>query len=180
MKIQRQDAWSQDEDTLLAETIVNHIRMGSTQLKAFEEVGRQLSRTASACGFRWNSCVRRLYKEEIQLAKKERKQQKSSSTPVSEESKENSAPLKTDILSFQSFDDLLSYLRSIQEDVSNLNQLREEIIQYQEKVTKLENQLHHTLTEKEKIHKQLSNIQTEYESLLAIMERARKMVLSQE
>lgn len=35
----RQDAWSHEDDLLLAETVLRHIRQGSTQLNAFEEVG---------------------------------------------------------------------------------------------------------------------------------------------
>ena len=36
----RQDAWSQDEDLLLAEVVLRYIREGGTQLQAFEEVGK--------------------------------------------------------------------------------------------------------------------------------------------
>ena len=75
MTIARQDAWTHDEDLLLAEVVLRHIREGSTQLKAFEEVGKQLSRTSAACGFRWNSFVRKQYKSGIELAKKQRKEQ---------------------------------------------------------------------------------------------------------
>ncbi|TMW73112.1 RsfA family transcriptional regulator [Alteribacter natronophilus] len=69
----RQDAWNNDEDLTLAETVLRHIRDGSTQLAAFEEVGRRLSRTPAACGFRWNSAIRKKYETAIQLAKKQRK-----------------------------------------------------------------------------------------------------------
>ena len=74
MPTNRQDAWSNDEDLLLAEVVLRHIREGGTQLQAFEEVGKQLSRTAAACGFRWNSYVRKQYKSGIELAKKQRKE----------------------------------------------------------------------------------------------------------
>ncbi|MED4225483.1 Myb-like DNA-binding domain-containing protein [Neobacillus cucumis] len=60
----RHDAWSQDEDLLLAEGL-QHLREGHTQLQAFEVVGKRLSRTASACGFRWNSTVRKEYASDI-------------------------------------------------------------------------------------------------------------------
>lgn len=69
MTITRQDAWTQDEDLLLAEVVLRHIRDGGTQLSAFEEVGKALSRTAAACGFRWNSYVRKQYQAGIELAK---------------------------------------------------------------------------------------------------------------
>ncbi|RNA69700.1 RsfA family transcriptional regulator [Alteribacter keqinensis] len=72
----RQDAWNSDEDLTLAEVVLRHIREGSTQLAAFEEVGHKLSRTPAACGFRWNSAIRKKYDTAIQLAKKQRKTMK--------------------------------------------------------------------------------------------------------
>lgn len=70
----RQDAWLSENDILLAETVLRHVREGSTQLSAFEEVGDQLNRTAAACGFRWNAVVRKDYEEQLGDAKRERKQ----------------------------------------------------------------------------------------------------------
>lgn len=72
----RQDAWSHEDDLLLAETVLRHIREGSTQLNAFEEVGDQLNRTSAACGFRWNAEVRQSYEQAIAIAKRQRKQKK--------------------------------------------------------------------------------------------------------
>jgi prespore-specific regulator len=73
MKV-RQDAWTDENDLLLAETVLRHVREGSTQLNAFEEVGDKLDRTSAACGFRWNAVVRHNYEKALQLAKKQRKQ----------------------------------------------------------------------------------------------------------
>ncbi|KAB2333151.1 RsfA family transcriptional regulator [Cytobacillus depressus] len=73
MKV-RQDAWTEENDLLLAETVLRHVREGSTQLNAFEEVGDKLDRTSAACGFRWNAVVRHQYEKALQLAKKQRKQ----------------------------------------------------------------------------------------------------------
>jgi len=73
MKVTRQDAWAEDEDILLAETILRYIRQGKTQLDAFKEVAKNLSRTPAACGFRWNSTIRKQYTDAINQAKKERK-----------------------------------------------------------------------------------------------------------
>ena len=53
----------------LAETVLRHIRSGSTQIKAFDEVGDTLNRTSAACGFRWNAEVRPNYEDAVQLAK---------------------------------------------------------------------------------------------------------------
>lgn len=74
MNATRQDAWTKDEDILLAETVLRHIRQGKTQLEAFKEVAKQLSRTSAACGFRWNATIRKNYHDAIQQAKEERKQ----------------------------------------------------------------------------------------------------------
>lgn len=70
----RQDAWTKDEDILLAEIVLQHIRDGKTQLEAFKQAGEALSRTPAACGFRWNATIRKKYTEAINLAKKSRKQ----------------------------------------------------------------------------------------------------------
>lgn len=74
MNATRQDAWSDDEDIMLAETVLRHIREGKTQLEAFKEVAKQLSRTPAACGFRWNATIRKQYQDAIYTAKEERKQ----------------------------------------------------------------------------------------------------------
>lgn len=74
MSRNRQDSWTDEEDRLLADTVLNYIQTGKTQLDAFQEVGRQLSRTAAACGFRWNATVRKQYETHIENAKQERKQ----------------------------------------------------------------------------------------------------------
>src|SRR5699024_542127 len=73
MKVTRQDAWAEDEDILLAETILRYIRQGKTQLDAFKEVAKNLPTTPAACGFRWNSTIRKQYTDAINQAKKERK-----------------------------------------------------------------------------------------------------------
>lgn len=69
MRKNRSDGWSKEEDQNLAKTIIQHIKNGSTQLKAFEEVGTSLNRTAAACGFRWNNNIRKKYENEIEAAK---------------------------------------------------------------------------------------------------------------
>ncbi|QFT89995.1 Prespore-specific transcriptional regulator RsfA [Bacillus sp. THAF10] len=75
MKV-RQDAWSHEDDLLLAETVLRYIRDGGTQLAAFEEVGDALNRTSAACGFRWNAEVRKKYDPAVAIAKKQRKEKK--------------------------------------------------------------------------------------------------------
>lgn len=71
----RQDAWTNDEDVILAETVLRFVRNGKTQIDAFAEAGKALKRTAAACGFRWNKVVRKQYEEAFQLAKQQAKKQ---------------------------------------------------------------------------------------------------------
>lgn len=73
MNTTRQDAWSQEEDAVLTNTVLEYIRNGNTQLEAFKKVANQLSRTPAACGFRWNATLRKECAKEIQEAKEVRK-----------------------------------------------------------------------------------------------------------
>lgn len=65
----RDNSWTDDEDVVVAETVLRYIREGNTQLQAFADAGEKLGRTASACGFRWNSFLRANYQSAIQTAK---------------------------------------------------------------------------------------------------------------
>lgn len=69
----RQSAWTREEDTLLANTVLQYIQEGKTQLDAFAKVATKLSRTKAACGFRWNATLRDRYQAEIEQAKALRK-----------------------------------------------------------------------------------------------------------
>lgn len=76
MSTTRSDAWSHHNDSILAQIVIKHIADGSTQLRAFEEVGETLGRTAGACGFRWNNNVRKKHAREIRKAKALRQDRK--------------------------------------------------------------------------------------------------------
>ncbi len=184
----RQDAWSQDEDLLLAEVVLRHIREGGTQLQAFEEVGKQLSRTAAACGFRWNSYVRKKYKSGIELAKKQRKEMKvksvssekdvfpereqpKSPAPLSEEENENA------VISFQAVIDFLKELNRKAESQASLEDEQKKSIEI---IKELEKKACYLTAENERLTKNLKAIEEDYRSLIEIMERARKMVVFQE
>lgn len=64
--------WRREEDQLLKEIVLETIRNGGTQLKAFAEVGRKLGRTPGACGFRWNAVLRQIDPISYQEAKRKR------------------------------------------------------------------------------------------------------------
>lgn len=72
MQMTRSDGWNLEHDNILANTVIEFIRNGGTQLKAFEAVADRLNRTGAACGFRWNSTLRKDYDDEIRLAKEVR------------------------------------------------------------------------------------------------------------
>jgi prespore-specific regulator len=66
----RQDSWNDQDDQILVRTVLLYIKEGKTQLLAFEDVGEQLHRTQAACGFRWNSFLRKQYNVEFLEAKR--------------------------------------------------------------------------------------------------------------
>ncbi|MGI8315016.1 RsfA family transcriptional regulator [Halobacillus mangrovi] len=93
MDAPRQDAWKEEEDLLLAQTVLRYIQEGKTQLEAFQEVAEKLRRTPAACGFRWNATVRKEYQEEIQQAKQNRKEKR---TVFSASSTTEDSPMSID------------------------------------------------------------------------------------
>ncbi|OMP66332.1 RsfA family transcriptional regulator [Domibacillus epiphyticus] len=183
MKV-RQDAWSIENDALLAETVLRHVREGSTQLKAFEEVGDLLNRTSAACGFRWNAVVRQQYDKALDLAKKQRKQRNRLlemerkkkgedvyQTPVlSEAESEVDLPILAQPITM---DTVISFLRSI--DGSDDLKIENE---------RLRRELEAVTSEKIMLEKKLENLeqssltmQEDYETMMKIMNRARRLVL---
>jgi prespore-specific regulator len=66
----RKDNWTKEDDLVLAETVLQCVREGKTQLFGFEEAARKLGRTKQACGFRWNKNLRDIYKAELDEAKR--------------------------------------------------------------------------------------------------------------
>lgn len=183
MTTTRQDAWTQDEDLLLAEVVLRHIREGGTQLSAFEEVGRRLSRTAAACGFRWNSYVRKQYKSGIELAKKQRKNSKKD-TNTNENNSEAPVPIVTakvqEDLDTPSLRKVITILEEYEQSQQKYEQLEQENKVLQELVLKLEEINEQYEQEKETLANNLEVIEEAYKALIEIMERARKMVVLQE
>jgi len=226
----RQDAWTEENDLLLAETVLRHVREGSTQLNAFEEVGDKLNRTSAACGFRWNAVVRHNYEKALQLAKKQRKQRQRilgkdqggkkkllySPPQPSLEEIETIAPIPTmefqpspEIQDYQTInvemseemtdiptaspvmpaavqsspgniDYVITYLENLkrsnlQVDIlkSENDRLKREIADLRGKNKELEKKI-------EEMEENTGTIQEDYETLMKIMNRARKLTLFEE
>ncbi len=174
MTANRQDAWSHEDDLLLADTVLRHIREGSTQLAAFEEVADALSRTSAACGFRWNSTIRKKYTAEVNMAKKKRtvlkkEKAKSDSEMVYQHEPEEIQAAPIDHVEEVSqekpldLDAVIDYLQSMKakQDVDDASMLKAENEMLKEKL--------------EKVEKEKNVITQDYRSLLEIMDRARKL-----
>ncbi|WP_242145191.1 MULTISPECIES: RsfA family transcriptional regulator [unclassified Bacillus cereus group] len=184
----RQDAWTKEDDFLLAETVLRHIRSGSTQLRAFDEVGDKLNRTSAACGFRWNAEVRQNYEEAIQLAKKQRKELKRSEARIEKEQYLKTKEAKQLVMDTKHSEDITSNLHSLtMQDVISFLQ---NIEQYHPSLTKLQNEnetLQTKLASLQKINdeletklaaltKQQQTIEEDYAMLVRIMDRAHHLV----
>lgn len=183
----RQDAWSHEDDLLLAETVLRHVREGSTQLNAFEEVGDKLNRTSAACGFRWNAEVRRKYDNAMDLAKRQRKEKKRAQAAINSGRPKQpptfSPSYKTDESlsvveeSTITMDHVIHFLKDIQYSYNASNQSKI-ILEKTQKENQLlrdhVNQLEKELTQTEK---KLTTVQEDYQTFIQIMERARKMTV---
>ncbi len=224
MKV-RQDAWSEEDDLLLAETVLRHVREGSTQLNAFEEVGDKLNRTSAACGFRWNAVVRHHYEKALQLAKKQRKQRQRllgkdqggkkkllynppipaatefeslelpvavvTSSEVETEAEDLSVELSLEsypVLQPQqpasaanlTLESVIDFLTNFQHANLQNNTLKRENERLKREIDELRKQ-NEELTEKINDLEQNSvTMQEDYETLMKIMNRARKLVLFEE
>jgi prespore-specific regulator len=203
MSAVRQDAWSDDDDLILAEVTLRHIREGGTQLSAFEEVGERIGRTSAACGFRWNSYVRKKYEPAIQIAKAQRQKRNQlkrqsvtsiqgmnamvsvSGLDISDltmaRSERNERIERNDGMTEEtiSIEAVIRFLRqwkaTYQDMTRHTRNLEKELHETQE-------QLERFKKENEKLNKQYNVVETDYrvvnddyKALIQIMDRARKL-----
>lgn len=227
MKV-RQDAWTDENDLLLAETVLRHVREGSTQLNAFEEVGDKLNRTSAACGFRWNAVVRHQYEKALQLAKKQRKQRQRIlgkdqggkkkllysppvpvqeeietfampvSEPVSEEVMTEQAPELSMEMAKESYagslmqtyasqsggnmtlDSVIAFLENFNHSNLQNNALKSENERLKREIAELRKENEELAAKVSDLEQNSVTIQEDYETLMKIMNRARKLVLFEE
>ncbi|NGP43448.1 RsfA family transcriptional regulator [Bacillaceae bacterium SIJ1] len=190
----RQDAWSHDEDLLLAETVLRHIREGSTQLKAFDEVGDALNRTSAACGFRWNAEIRNKYNQAIQLAKKQRKEYKKAMAqaemPSSVKADQTIPPVQqhtesqpeelNDTVTFADYSelsltDVIQFLSKLNENTALDSSVRAENEQLKQNLDKVNKEKEALAQRYSALHEDYQSIQEDYQSFVQMMERARRM-----
>lgn len=188
MSAMRQDAWSADDDLILAEVTLRHIREGSTQLSAFEEVAERIGRTAAACGFRWNSCVRKNYEASIQIAKEQRKKlgknKKRTRDPgrlTNAETTQSSSASSREIESTMTLDSVIRFLKSWKGTYQDVNK---QIKSYQKRLKEMEEEVEKLRKENEQLRNQVNSVENnyrtvndDYKTLIQIMDRARKMTV---
>ncbi|GAB3799874.1 RsfA family transcriptional regulator [Virgibacillus kimchii] len=155
MNATRQDAWSKDEDIILAETVLRYIREGRTQLEAFKEVANKLSRTSAACGFRWNATIRKQYQEAILAAKEDRKRGGRKESPQWNEAE----PMDKD-----SIEAAIHVLEKMRKDFSNEKMDQQK--QQEDMVAYLKN-------ENERLKKVLARYESNWEEMKEIWKRAK-------
>ncbi|WP_311078202.1 RsfA family transcriptional regulator [Paenibacillus polymyxa] len=157
----RQDAWTQPEDDLLANTVLTHISSNKTQLAAFQEVGERLNRTPAACGFRWNNTLRHNYFDEIKAAKDERRNNKSSSKIR-----------RTNIETTEETE--INYMNEIDKAIGALNNLRIEFLNMQETIRTQKNKINELTIEIREGRKEYNRpiASEDLDTLLKIIHRA--------
>ncbi|EQB35862.1 MULTISPECIES: RsfA family transcriptional regulator [Virgibacillus] len=191
----RQDAWSHEDDLLLAETVLRHIREGSTQLNAFEEVGDKLNRTSAACGFRWNAEIRMKYVNAIDLAKRQRKEKKRAMAKAGQQNtrkavvslpqisdnsvtaNDNNVTPSIEEDTTLNMDMVIRYLKDIKKQTISSNQSKASLEQMEKENKSLQNQVDTLNKQLEQTKVQLETIQEDYQAFIQIMERARKMTV---
>ena len=188
----RQDAWSPDDDLILAEVTLRHIREGSTQLAAFEEVGQRIARTSAACGFRWNSCVRKRYDEAIGIAKQQRqkrnylKKQGMPAVTVGEtvqtaDTAEMTESGKGEIATAESLsiEAVIRYLRqwkhSVQELSRQVRSLEKELKEKEDAIAELRETNGQLSKEVNEVQTDYRVVNDDYKALIRIMDRARRL-----
>ena len=175
----RQDAWSEENDLLLAETVLRHVREGSTQLKAFEEVGDTLNRTAAACGFRWNAVIRKQYDKALGLARKQRKQhfrhlQKNKRSQeihiILEDNHSDQNTIEISNSPVLTIKDVISFLQNMNTSEEDYENLQRELETIKREKAAIEMKY-------EELEKRALTMKGDYEEIVKIMDRARKMVV---
>ncbi|SDW06289.1 prespore-specific regulator [Marininema mesophilum] len=183
MAVKRQDAWTPEDDMVLAEVTLRHVREGSTQLNAFEEVAEKLGRTPAACGFRWNSLVRKKYEAAIQIAKSQR-QQRNQERTVQTRSRIISDGFQVQNDRSSSLDSIIRYLRQHKTEVLEMKKRQQDL---EREIEDQEKEIQKLSRENEDMKGRLDLVQTDYrvvnddyKALIQIMDRARKLAILDE
>jgi prespore-specific regulator len=191
----RQDAWTADDDLILAEVTMRNIREGGTQLQAFDEVAMKLGRTSAACGFRWNSFVRKNYEAAIQIAKAQRQQRsfekrgkgrvdaQTDVRYVEQVAETQPAPIVWQE-STSSLDATIRYLKHWKQEQHDLTRqvkgMERELRDKDQRILSLERENERLKQSANHVETDYQTMNEDYKALIQIMERARKMAFLHE
>jgi prespore-specific regulator len=188
MSAVRQDAWTDEDDLILAEVTLRHIRDGSTQLTAFEEVGERIGRTSAACGFRWNSCVRKRYEAAIQIAKAQRqkrnqlKKQHTGALDALIEVNGGEVQISRSEMASEEAISIDAVIRFLRQWKTNYHEMTRQHKQMERELLDAKEELESLRRENDRLDKQVAEAVTDYrvvnddyKALIQIMDRARKL-----
>ncbi|MFE8703290.1 Myb-like DNA-binding domain-containing protein [Cytobacillus sp. FJAT-54145] len=144
----RKDAWTEEEDQQLKETVLEYVQNGDTKKSAFKKASEMLGRTVSACSYRWN---------------KELKSKLDDPTENSlNEIIDNQTSTKDEI----SLSSIIEYLSQYKENPIH------ELVAENDALLKQKNQL---TSDQEQLEKRFKKKSDEYEKLLSKYESVAKM-----
>lgn len=135
-KEKRGDSWSQEEDKLLADIVLEAVRTGKTKQKAWVKAADQTGRTVTACAFRWNAVLSKHYRGEHDQAKKERfnftgdKEEDEVTTGIQQAIDMNTLELTDDMappVFNNPFDKLLDYVSVLRQEYNSKYRQYEEL-----------------------------------------------------
>lgn len=176
----RHDAWTYENDEFLAHTVLKHIENGSTQTSAFEEVGHQLNRTSAACGYRWNAEVRHHYVENIELAKRKRKEKTRQAKKARGEiifngqKKDDGTMEQNSPLPSITIEDCIAFLSNLNAQQSQ-DEIKNENVQLQKEHEDLLKTNKELSSKYNKLEKQKEKIEKEYKILIQLISQAQKL-----
>jgi prespore-specific regulator len=183
----RNDSWTQDDDKILADTVLMHIRDGSTQLAAFETAAERLQRTSAACGFRWNADVRKRYESEINQFKIQRQSLKAEKLGKNSTAKAilvEGTELFVTVSKEQEITQSINATDCL-DQIVNLAQIQKiQLANMAKQIRTLNEQLNEKDYEIERLKRELDEakvqpsevtVNEDYQTLLQILQRARKL-----
>jgi hypothetical protein len=175
MVANRQDAWTKEEDTYLAEVVLKTINEGETQLAAFKIVAKELSRTPAACGYRWNSFVRKFYKDDIENAKNSSKKlEKGKKVEINHTIQNNeleNSPFEEEI----TFNAVYDFLKIIEKKVDTQQSIKE-IHTLEKQLLKIKQENEYLKKEKQQLQEKVIELEKEYEHFFDYLDKKRKSV----
>ena len=172
--MKRKDAWKPEEDKILAETVIETVKGGGTQILAFDLVSEKIGRTPASVQFRWNSFLRKKYVTELakarEFAKEEKrktKRKKLSTEKVDKKGREDLEKGKAEsVLTSNDIDKLLQWVALAKGDISHVYKKDETIKTIFEKIEEEGKELTNTI---DRFLKEIEGLKQEYLELVQLI-----------